>query len=111
MRAAIVRRRFPGLIIGVSTHNQAEVVECREAGADIALFGPVFDTPRKGPAAGLKALADVCSSVDPFPVLALGGVDQTNWRSVLEAGAAGFAAIRSFNDIGSLRRIMGELRN
>jgi thiamine-phosphate diphosphorylase len=62
-------------------------------GADFAVFAPVFDTPGKT-ARGLDALREVCASTKT-PVLALGGIDERNARSCLDAGAAGVACIRS----------------
>jgi thiamine-phosphate pyrophosphorylase len=94
-----VREVVPtGFIVGVSTHSSAEVAAAKKAGADYALFGPVFETPGKGEPIGPAKLAEVCLSVSPFSVVAIGGIDVSNFRSVLDAGAAGFAAIRYLND-------------
>ncbi|MBK7392844.1 MAG: thiamine phosphate synthase [Chloracidobacterium sp.] len=108
----IIRKTFgTEFIIGVSTHNIDEAETAVAGGADLIVFGPVFDTPDKGAAVGLSALSDVCDKLKQFPVLALGGVDKGNYRSVIYAGAKGFAAIRSLNDIDRLRAIATELRN
>jgi thiamine-phosphate pyrophosphorylase len=110
--ADVIRRQVPKeFIIGVSTHSLAGVRSAAKGGADLAVFGPVFDTPGKGPAKGIDALAEVCREIPDFPVVGLGGVDISNFRSVMEAGSAGFAAIRSLNDWASLKSIMRELRN
>ena len=74
------------------------------------MFGPVFEVPGKGDVQGLDKLAEVCAAVESFPTLGLGGVDESNYRSVLEAGAAGFAAIRAFNTTGNVHRIMKQVR-
>ena len=50
-------------------------------------------------------LSEVCDRLPAFPVLALGGIDEGNVAAILEAGAAGFAAIRALNDPESLRSI------
>jgi thiamine-phosphate pyrophosphorylase len=108
----VVRRSFPaGFIIGVSTHTVDEVKTAARQGADLAVFGPVFESPGKQNALGVDALRDACEAVKPFPVLALGGIDATNWRTAVEAGAAGFAAIRSLNDCKSFKAIMTDLRS
>ena len=108
---SVIREKVgPDMIIGVSTHSSEEVVAAAEQGADFAVFGPVFDTPGKGPAKGLGSLAEVCLE-KIFPVLGLGGVDHGNFRSVIDAGAAGIAAIRSLNNPASLSAIMQVLRN
>lgn len=101
-----VRQYFGSrFIIGVSTHAEEEVRAAASSGADFAVFGPVFDTPGKGVAKRLQPLRSVVGTVQSFPVLALGGINEDNAASVIDAGAAGFAAIRLLNDRESLQRI------
>jgi thiamine-phosphate pyrophosphorylase len=107
----VVRRIFPRLLIGVSTHSREAASSAVENGADYVLFGPVFDTPGKGNATGLSELGRVSRELKGFPVFALGGVDATNFEETLEAGAAGIAAIRSLHDAESRRRICRRIRN
>ncbi len=112
LSAEVIRNTFGGeFIIGVSTHNIDEAKTAVADGADFIFFGPVFETPDKGAAVGLSALSDVCDKLKPFPVIALGGVDKGNYRVALDAGAKGFAAIRSLNEPDKLRAISAELRN
>jgi thiamine-phosphate pyrophosphorylase len=100
----VVRAHFPELeLIGVSTHSPEGVRAAADSGADLAVFGPIFLTPGKGVAVGASALKEVCDANSPFPVLALGGIDADNFEEVLDAGAAGFAAIRFLNDPVSFR--------
>ena len=97
MPARAVRPEVPtGFIIGVSVHSLAETD--RFEGADFAIFGPVFPTPGKGRPAGIEALAEICSEAKPFPIIAVGGIGFENLKEVLDAGAAGFAAIRAFEE-------------
>jgi thiamine-phosphate pyrophosphorylase len=107
----VIRAAFPAtFLIGVSTHSTSDAEAAAVDGADFAVFGPIFDTPNKRPAIGIKALEDVCKKLGRFPIVALGGVDAENYRSVLNAGASGVAGIRAFNDRESLRNIR-QLRN
>jgi thiamine-phosphate pyrophosphorylase len=92
----------PGFMIGVSTHSADEVLKARNAGADFALFGPVFSTPGKPGAVGLEELRRACETAAPFPVLALGGIDGSNADAAIDAGAAGVAAIRFMNSPAGL---------
>ncbi len=86
-------------IIGVSAHSVREVRSAKACGADFAAFAPIFKTPGKDNPAGLEMLREVCDAVNPFPVIALGGVNASNVEEILRNGAAGYAAIRYLNDI------------
>jgi thiamine-phosphate pyrophosphorylase len=83
-------------MIGVSAHSFAEAKQAEEDGASFAVLAPIFakaETPVKG--IGLDMLREACMG-SRLPVLALGGVNLTNARSCLDAGAAGIAGIRLF---------------
>jgi thiamine-phosphate pyrophosphorylase len=85
-------------LVAVSCHSRADVDRAQSEGADFVVFAPVFekrDLPG-APPAGLAALREVCQA--KIPVLALGGVTLANAASCLEAGAAGIAAIRLFQE-------------
>ena len=103
VRAAFGRE----MLVGVSTHTYSELSEAEKSGADFAVFGPVFDTASKkefGKAVGLDALREVTAHLT-IPVLALGGINLSNFREALDAGAAGIAGISMFaeaQDLGSL---------
>ena len=87
-------------LIGVSCHSREAARDAERGGADYIHFGPVYATPSKlkfGPPQGLEKLRDVCAAVR-IPVLAIGGVTFENARECLAAGAAGFAAIRLFQE-------------
>jgi thiamine-phosphate pyrophosphorylase len=84
--------------LGVSTHTPAEARAAEENGADFVVFGPVFDTPGKT-GVGLDPLREVAAALT-IPVLAIGGITEDNTPLVLDAGAAGIAAIRMFQQPG-----------
>jgi thiamine-phosphate pyrophosphorylase len=63
--------------------------------AIFAVFAPVFEKKDARPA-GLNLLHEACK--EKIPVLALGGVTLENAHSCLEAGVAGIAAIRLFQE-------------
>lgn len=109
--ADVIRKNFPpGFIVGVSTHSLDAAVDASKQGADFVVFGPVFGTVGKGQPRGLDELRNMCDRLRPFPVVGLGGIDETNFESVLEVGASGIAAIRALNDPVSLRSIMRKLK-
>lgn len=107
LSARTIRQNFPReFIVGVSTHTIEEAETAKRGGADFVTFSPIFATPRKGAPKGLDALREVCEKSKPFPVIALGGINETNFKSILDAGASGFAAIRFLNDTENLLKIV-----
>ena len=85
-------------VVGMSVHSADDVARASRDGADFAVFAPVYETPGKI-ARGEAALAEACRAA-PIPVLALGGVDETNAFRCLQAGARGVACIRSVLGVG-----------
>jgi len=93
--ADAVKRDFPRLLVGVSTHSPESAREAEARGADFITFSPIFDTPSKrqyGPPQGLQRLRQVTENAG-IPVLALGGIKTDNVSSVAEQGAHGVALI------------------
>ena len=98
-------------LVGTSCHSVSGAITAAEEGADYLFFGPVFATPSKAALfspQGLEKLAQVCSAVC-VPVIAIGGITVENARACREAGAAGIAAIRLFQQHRDLREIVASL--
>jgi thiamine-phosphate pyrophosphorylase len=103
----------PGFLVGASCHSPAGALRAEREGADYIFFGPVFATPSKasfGPPQGLARLAEVSRAVT-IPVLAIGGVTPANASSCLQAGAAGIAAIRLFQQEHDLQPLLAAIRS
>jgi thiamine-phosphate pyrophosphorylase len=86
--------------VSISCHAVDEVARAASSGADFVVFAPVFEKqnmPQTSPA-GLEAVRR--ASRQNVPVFALGGVNVENARSCIEAGAAGIAGIRLFQEQG-----------
>jgi thiamine-phosphate pyrophosphorylase len=101
------RSQAKDFLVGASTHSLEAAFSAEKAGADYVIFGPVYATPSKapyGPAQGIERLTGVCRTVS-LPVLAIGGITVENARACLEAGAAGIAAIRMFQDAQDLAAV------
>jgi thiamine-phosphate pyrophosphorylase len=94
----------PTMLVGMSTHTLEEAAAAQQGGADFVVFGPVFETVSKreyGEPVGLKALRQVASHL-AIPVLALGGIKESNFREALDAGASGVAGISMFTEAQDL---------
>jgi len=104
--AEIIRRNVPkDFIIGVSAHSIGEAETAKRQAANFVVFSSIYPSPGKVKPHGVEKLLAVCEQLKPFPVLALGGVDETNYAETLRAGASGFAAIRFLNDEKNLRKL------
>ena len=91
-------RRAP--LVSASCHSVEEVECAVTRGADLLLFGPVFEK-RVGSllvsqGLGFSALREAVVVAGTTPALALGGITAENTKGCLGMGAAGIAAIRLF---------------
>jgi thiamine-phosphate pyrophosphorylase len=109
-------------LIGTSCHSLNELLSAEGHGADFAAFGPVFGkVGSTEPPAGIETLRAVAHRGVPadkkveagrslgMPVIALGGVTLENARACVEAGAAGIAGIRLFQD-NEIAQVVSRLR-
>jgi thiamine-phosphate pyrophosphorylase len=96
-------------LVAASCHTLADVLRADSEKADFAVFAPVFGKrgSAETPPAGLAALREVCRA--KIPVLALGGVNMENATLCLQAGAAGVAGIRLFQE-NKIEDVVRELR-
>ncbi|HTT80149.1 MAG TPA: thiamine phosphate synthase [Stellaceae bacterium] len=114
--AAAARRRLgPGALIGVSAHTPEDAAAQRRAGADYATLSPVFlsaSKPGYGPALGLAALA-TAARLASGPIVALGGIDDTNIAACRAAGAQGIAVMgeimRAADPEAAIRRLLAAM--
>jgi thiamine-phosphate pyrophosphorylase len=94
-------------LIACSCHTAEDVRRAEVEGADFVVFAPVFEkSGQRG--VGLERLRAACQV--GIPVLALGGVKLENAHACLEAGAAGMAGIRLFQD-NDVAEVVGRLRS
>ncbi|HEV8591107.1 MAG TPA: thiamine phosphate synthase [Pyrinomonadaceae bacterium] len=111
LASATVRKIVPGgFLIGVSTHNAGEIESAVSGEADFVTFGPIFDSSGKGPPVELDELSKICKQFPDLPVIALGGINETNLNATIDAGAAGIAAIRLLNDPVTLAEIAARVK-
>jgi thiamine-phosphate pyrophosphorylase len=86
--------------VSISCHTLPEVSRAAKAGANLILFGPVFEKRVNGvivaEGVGLELLKQACVVAGSTPALALGGVTLKNMGECLAVGAIGGAGIRLF---------------
>ncbi|HBC97848.1 MAG TPA: thiamine phosphate synthase [Clostridium sp.] len=84
-----------GKIIGISAGTVEEAVEAEKNGADYLGIGSVFFTKTKkdiDTPIGIEGLRKIYSSVN-IPAVAIGGIDEHNFRDVLSTGVDGISVI------------------
>lgn len=82
-------------LVGVSTHNEAQVVAADAGTADYVAIGPVYATATKTnaePAVGLEGVRRA-RALTRKPLVAIGGITRENAAAVREAGADTVAVI------------------
>jgi thiamine-phosphate pyrophosphorylase len=85
----------PDRLLGVSTHNLAQLKAAHETSANYLAIGPVFTTTSKenpDPVIGLEGIRQA-RVLSRKPLVAIGGVSLQNCQSVIEAGADSVAVI------------------
>jgi thiamine-phosphate pyrophosphorylase len=104
----ICKKRKSPCTIGVSCHSVERVSRAASEGADLVVFGPVFEKKDGSSRAdGLNALSEACKY--SVPVFALGGVTLENAKACFAAGAAGIAGIRLFQE-NDISRVISFIR-
>jgi len=82
-------------LIGLTAHNVKESVEAEKLGADYIGLSPIFSTSTKadaGKACGTEMITQVKKYVK-IPIVALGGINESNIGQALKAGAKNIAII------------------
>ena len=109
--ASVVREIMgPARILGVSVDTVEEAVLAERDGADYLGVGPVFEARGTKPDAGLPMGVDRIARIRRrcgLPIVAIGGINAENARTVREAGAdaaAVISAIVAADDIAHAAR-------
>jgi thiamine-phosphate pyrophosphorylase len=94
-----------GMMLGRSAASPADAKVAELEGAAYIGAGPVWETPSKpdaDPPIGLDGLRAISEAVS-IPVIAIGGIDATNARDCIGAGAFGVAVVRAAAQTAELR--------
>jgi thiamine-phosphate pyrophosphorylase len=98
------RAKEHGLMLGLSAASPDEA-RAADRRCDYIGAGPIWATPSKpnaDPPIGLEGLRELCAEVST-PVVAIGGIDESNAGDCIRAGAAGVAVIRAARSGEKLR--------
>jgi thiamine-phosphate pyrophosphorylase len=90
-----VREGWATRLVGVSTHNEAQLIAADASDADYIAIGPVFATATKlnaEPVVGLDGVRRA-RALTRKPLVAIGGITLQNARSVIDAGGDSVAVI------------------
>jgi thiamine-phosphate pyrophosphorylase len=101
----------PEKLIGLSVHTPKQAAAADLAALDYLVAGPVYESASKpgyGPALGAKDLAEFARSTS-LPIIAIGGIDAANVAEVMQAGAAGVAAMGGVMRASDPERAVREL--
>lgn len=81
-------------LIGVSAHSVAEAIQAERLGADYLGVGAVFGTTTKNDAEAVsyETLKEICEAVS-IPVVAIGGISQSNIIELAGSGISGVAVV------------------
>jgi thiamine-phosphate pyrophosphorylase len=97
-----------GLMVGRSAATPQEASQAEEDGAAYIGAGPIWATPTKPDADspigldGLRAINEVVR----IPVIAIGGIDPSNVRECIDAGAFGVAVVRAAAQMADIREAL-----
>ncbi len=91
----------PNKIIGLSVNTIEQVQNSNNQPVDYIGVGTIFPTNNKNDVQTIWGLDNLkqASLIASHPIVAIGGIDQTNAASVIANGADGIAAIGAFHSI------------
>ncbi|WP_300673032.1 thiamine phosphate synthase [Desulfoluna sp.] len=92
----------PGALIGISAESLEDAVIAEKKGADYIGISPVFATPTKtdtAPPLGLEGIRCIRKAVN-IPIIGIGGINLSNGKEVISAGANGLAVVSAIVSAG-----------
>jgi thiamine-phosphate pyrophosphorylase len=99
-------------IIGISTHSRSRTSSAVALSPDYIGIGPVYPTPTKvipDPVIGIDGMKEMLS-LATVPAVVIGGIDLTNLREVLEAGAVNFSMVRQLTLSEDPEKTLNEIK-
>ncbi len=114
---AAAKRIMGNRLIGISTHTLEQAKEAERGGAHYIGFGPIFGSMTKETGyspRGLPMLQEIRRAVR-LPIVAIGGITETNVKEVWRAGAHGAAMISDLiaakDIVEKVRRVLAQAQS
>ncbi len=98
-------------IIGLSTHSLSQCINSCSRKPDYIGVGPVYPTPTKknpDPVIGISIMKEMLLKAT-VPAVAIGGIDLSNIREVLDAGAKNFCMVRQFTQSNNPEQVLKDI--
>ncbi|MDQ0299971.1 thiamine-phosphate pyrophosphorylase [Salibacterium salarium] len=109
-----VKRRCPkSMSIGISAKTIAEAKDAQEHGADYLGVGPMYSTSTKEDAEspiGPQAIRQMREAGVTIPIVGIGGIDDTNAKDVMNAGADGISVISAISKAPNVTEASASLK-
>ena len=105
--------RSSGLRLGLSTHGYAEMVYADRFCPSYIAMGAVFPTPIKQmPTApqGLGRIYQYAKLMSHYPLVAIGGIDETSIHAVAQSGVGSVAVIRAITSAKDPKAAVNKLQ-
>ncbi len=103
------------MIVGISTHNETELLSAIKQGADYVGLGPAFVSPTKPglPVAGLPYIRSALTVLRDTSIghVAIGGITEHNLQSLLACGISAVAVASAVGDSGNPETVCRCLKN
>jgi thiamine-phosphate diphosphorylase len=92
----------PAAVVGISTHDEAQIDAALQSDATYVAVGPIFGTATKDTGYSARGLDLIRYAANRGkPIVAIGGITLDRVQSVMEAGASGLAVISDLLTTGN----------
>ncbi|HIV81622.1 MAG TPA: thiamine phosphate synthase [Candidatus Salinicoccus merdavium] len=107
MRPETLPDYFDDKIVGLSVRDESELAASNLGNVNYIGTGPVFPTLSKddaGDATGVSGLKSMRDKIGTLPMVAIGGITESNYHECIENGADGIAVISAISEADDISR-------
>ncbi|WP_105956988.1 thiamine phosphate synthase [Apilactobacillus quenuiae] len=107
-----IRNEIPNKIIGLSVHNETELLNIKNNKVNYLGIGPIYHTSSKAnpkKAIGIDKLNRL-ATISKFPTVAIGGIHAKNINTVLYTPVNGIAVISEIIDSDNIEKTINKIR-